>query len=228
MYIGSTIQKLSNRMACHRRIVKKEVKAPVYEAMESIGVKHFKILLIKPFPCESKEELVAEEYKVMNEYLAKGITLYNQIIDDKMSEKCKAKLSKAVKLTFMNGRESSPEQRKKHSEWMKVNGYNNGRVFTEEEKKKIGDARRGKGSTWLGKKHSEETKENMKEAWEKRRSPNGVVRFTATNKPNDKLGFWALHWRNGDDRKSLAFHVKKYGDEEAHKLALEAQQKQFP
>ncbi len=64
VYIGSTVNKLCKRMGDHRtNHLKKQSK--VYKHMQNIGIEHFKILLVKFFPCGSKDELEAEEFNTM-------------------------------------------------------------------------------------------------------------------------------------------------------------------
>jgi hypothetical protein len=60
--------------------------------MNTIGSEHFSIHLIKKFPCNAKEELESEEYKIMKEMQAEGVELYNTYIDGH-SEETKKKLT---------------------------------------------------------------------------------------------------------------------------------------
>jgi group I intron endonuclease len=76
IYIGSTSLELSTRMAGHREDAK-DKNYPFYKAVREIGVEHFRIILIKPFPCSSRAELNAEEYRVMKEMKREGEMLYN-------------------------------------------------------------------------------------------------------------------------------------------------------
>ena len=46
-------------------------KGPLNTEMRRLGAKHFKIILIKYFPCNSRMELDAEIYKVSREELNK-------------------------------------------------------------------------------------------------------------------------------------------------------------
>lgn len=65
IYIGSTCQSLSMRMAGHRRLCKFKIKnnsnRRVYVQMNEIGITHYSICLIEKYPCESKEELHKKE-----------------------------------------------------------------------------------------------------------------------------------------------------------------------
>ncbi len=63
IYVGSTTQLLCQRMATHRNNVKKYPNRKIYQLMNTIGIEHFKIILIEKYPCKSREELnTREEY----------------------------------------------------------------------------------------------------------------------------------------------------------------------
>ena len=94
-YIGSTAQKLiTTRMAQHR-CHSKEGGRPFYEAMQEIGPEKFRILLIKNFPCGSKAELEAEEYRVLDQQIAAGVEVYNDRIGGKLSATALKKIADA-------------------------------------------------------------------------------------------------------------------------------------
>ena len=86
VYIGSTITRLCDRMGNHRTKAKNKAKQSyLYEHMRNIGIEHFKIVLIKSFPCNSKDELEAEEYNEMSKY-DKSILLNDNQVYKKKSE----------------------------------------------------------------------------------------------------------------------------------------------
>jgi hypothetical protein len=100
-YIGSTVQMLCARMSQHRTDSKIE-DTPVYTFIRTIapgGMKGkdgiFRIVLIKKFPCNSIEELLAEEYRLTNKAKVDGGVLYNGQIDGKQSDQAKKKISDA-------------------------------------------------------------------------------------------------------------------------------------
>ena len=67
IYIGSTVTNLSDRMGNHRSKAKMAHKnSKLYTHIKNLGVEHFKILLIKSFNCNNKDELEAEEYNEIN------------------------------------------------------------------------------------------------------------------------------------------------------------------
>ena len=63
IYIGSTIQPLSQRMIKHKDDVKsnKEYQTTICVLMKQLGVEHFYIELVESYPCSIKEELNSRE-----------------------------------------------------------------------------------------------------------------------------------------------------------------------
>ena len=76
-YIGSTCQKLCQRMAKHRSVMNAKNKQHynLYQAMREIGSDKFYIELLKEYPCENVEQLRAVE----GEYIRQMGTLNNRI-----------------------------------------------------------------------------------------------------------------------------------------------------
>ena len=97
IYIGSTCQKrLSSRLSSHRReAIDRTSKWNI--AMRTTGVQNFTIVLVHAFPCQSKDELEAEEYRVLDATIAAGIPVYNSIIAGKANAETKTKMSLAQK-----------------------------------------------------------------------------------------------------------------------------------
>ena len=69
VYIGSTCQPLSKRMAEHRNSMKsnRDKNVKLYQKMNEIGAENFRIELIKECPCENIEQLRAIEGKYIRE-----------------------------------------------------------------------------------------------------------------------------------------------------------------
>ena len=69
IYVGSTCQKLSKRMAEHRASMRssRDNHIKLYQKMNEIGLEHFRIELIKECPCENIEQLRAIEGKYIRE-----------------------------------------------------------------------------------------------------------------------------------------------------------------
>ena len=61
VYIGSTSLSLNKRMAYHRGTMKKHKEFIIYQHIEKYGIEHFSIILIRNYPCKSKEKLLHEE-----------------------------------------------------------------------------------------------------------------------------------------------------------------------
>jgi hypothetical protein len=61
IYVGSTIQPLNIRFTGHKSRSKQYPERKLYKHFAKLGVEHFKIVLIKLFPCADKLELEIEE-----------------------------------------------------------------------------------------------------------------------------------------------------------------------
>ena len=70
LYIGSSCQSLSKRMAWHRDARKKDKKKhfKLYQKMNNFGVENFHIELLENYPCNSKEELLKREGEKIREF----------------------------------------------------------------------------------------------------------------------------------------------------------------
>ncbi len=68
VYIGSTIQLLSQRMTEHRKCSKRGKNMKLYCHMREIGVEHFKIILVKEYTDISKERLRKKEDKYIKRF----------------------------------------------------------------------------------------------------------------------------------------------------------------
>ena len=83
VYIGSTTSRLCDRMSRHRyqaiRLAAQYGK--LYKSMRIHGVENFKIKLVKDYPCETEEQLLAKEFQIIKKYVAKGIVLYNTMTE---------------------------------------------------------------------------------------------------------------------------------------------------
>ena len=77
IYVGSTTQPLSKRMAKHRQNAKSENKMHYifYSKVNEIGIENFYIELIEDYPCESLEQLRKRE----GHYIRKMGTLNHHI-----------------------------------------------------------------------------------------------------------------------------------------------------
>ena len=89
-YIGSTIEKLANRMNSHKSKYKKYKekiynRVAVYDIFDAFGVENCKIELIEFYSCNSKEELYAREgyhqqqENCVNKYIAVRVNMMKHI-----------------------------------------------------------------------------------------------------------------------------------------------------
>ena len=65
IYVGSTCELLSQRMARHRSTMKSIPHLKLYKHMHELGVEHFYIELIEDCPCDRNEELVKREGEII-------------------------------------------------------------------------------------------------------------------------------------------------------------------
>ena len=96
VYIGSTTQLLCNRMSSHRyEACRKNVEyGKLYKSMRFHGAEKFTIKLVKDYPCDTKEELLAKEFQIIQKCISRGIVLYNTTtVKGKNSEETKKKMS---------------------------------------------------------------------------------------------------------------------------------------
>lgn len=142
-YVGSTVDMIA-RMGRHynqSRYVKPDGdkfhvfwKAEVLKAGKTIGKGDgFHMRLIRPCPCNSLKELWAAEYGVIDEYIARGKVVLNDMIGGKMSVEAKKKMSDAH-----IGHIVSDDTRKK------ISDANIGRIVSDDTRKKMSDAMTGK------------------------------------------------------------------------------------
>jgi GIY-YIG catalytic domain len=87
IYIGSTVQKLCNRMAAHKSAYKKYIlsnksKYNYCTSFEVIKYGDAEIILIETCPCNSKEELYRREKFWIDHFIGTSINRYSPINDD--------------------------------------------------------------------------------------------------------------------------------------------------
>ena len=83
IYIGSTTLLLCNRMSLHRYDARRrESHRKLYKLMRCNGVDNFTIQLIKDYPCNNKEQLLAAEFEIIQKYISKGLVLYNTMTEN--------------------------------------------------------------------------------------------------------------------------------------------------
>ena len=65
IYVGSTCETLSQRMARHRSLCRRNNTSLIYKHMNQLGVEHFYIELIEDCPCDRNEELIKREGEII-------------------------------------------------------------------------------------------------------------------------------------------------------------------
>jgi 1,2-phenylacetyl-CoA epoxidase PaaB subunit len=66
VYVGSTCQQLSSRMALHRRYSIKH-NGKLYDEMRRLGNEYFYIVLIENYPCGNKDDLTSRQHFYIKE-----------------------------------------------------------------------------------------------------------------------------------------------------------------
>jgi group I intron endonuclease len=108
--------------------------------------------------------------------------------------------------------EMSEEQRKK------IGDAHRGKTHSEEHCKKVGDAHRGKTL-------SEEHKQKISEANKGEKHPQFSYGSISYVKKDNR---WRFYWKENNKQKSKSFSIKRYGEEEAKRLCEEYRKKIYP
>jgi hypothetical protein len=118
IYIGSTCQKLCKRMVGHRSTCNdiKEQNRKLYQLMHHYGVEHFRIELIKEFPCGNKEQLTAEEGKHIRELKSSLNSKIDGRTKKEWNEDNKERLKERRKEYYQANQDRIKEQMKKYRE----------------------------------------------------------------------------------------------------------------
>ena len=138
IYIGSTCQPLSKRMAwhraCHRNAEKRHYK--LYAKMNELGVDKFYIELVEEYPCENSEQLAKKE----GEYMRSMGTLNMHTPGRSNKEyhtEYKEQLSKQQKEYYATNLEEVKERQKRYRENNRDKLKTHYKEFREQNKDKI-------------------------------------------------------------------------------------------
>ena len=95
IYVGSTCQSLSKRMAYHRQDCMKQNRhnTLIYKMMYELGRDNFYVELIEEYPCENSNQLERREGELMREHKAS----LNQVIAGRTPEEYKVECPDKVK-----------------------------------------------------------------------------------------------------------------------------------
>lgn len=173
VYIGQTIQSLSDRKARHLKDSEKNSPFVFHRAIKKYGADNFEWTVIQK--CITMNHLNLAEQAYIELYKLKGVDLYNMTagglgsIGYKHTEEHKIKMS-----IFGMNRKHTEETKLKISNSKKGQCSRKGAVLSEEHKKKISEIHKGKtisqkqkeiiSKAQKGRKHSEETKKKISEA----------------------------------------------------------------
>ena len=78
-YIGSTTNQLSKRLYEHKRASMKAPQRKVYKYFNSIGWDNVKIILIENISVQNRQELIREEYKVIEKFKDEPLCLNSRM-----------------------------------------------------------------------------------------------------------------------------------------------------
>lgn len=166
VYIGSTIETLSQRFTKHKYKSKKETYK-LYNAFQEIGIDNFYMELIKLYPCKSKEELDIEEDKYMDVYdsINNGYNTFRPVKNREIvKEKAKQYRNNNPEIVkqrwknyYENNKEKLKEKRKKYEEANKDKIRQTWKQYYEKHKEKINERRKENNKLYY-----ENNKDNMK------------------------------------------------------------------
>ena len=120
IYVGSTVNTLSQRMTQHRSEVKRSTKKKLFNHMNELGVNNFYIELIENFPCNDVYELRAREGHFIREIgtLNKNATSRTSLeyLEYKKQywDKHKEKYNEERRKYRLDNKDECNEQRRRH------------------------------------------------------------------------------------------------------------------
>lgn len=148
LYVGSTTQKLCNRMGKHRRDATRK-ETPFYKAMTEIGFDKFYIELVEDYPCETVEQLSRREGHWIRHYdtYKNG---YNSLIAGRTQqeyiEENKDLIREYKKEHYNENKEREKEKQLRYREKNKARLLAKQEAYYEDNKKEISERRKKKGN----------------------------------------------------------------------------------
>ena len=167
IYVGSTIQKLCERLRGHRKHYKSYLKGEqsFTSSFDIIKNDNYEIILIENCPCNSKEELHREERKYIE-----SIKCVNKVIptrtDEEYYEDNKEKIKEYNKDYYENNKEQILERQKEYYKNNKEKILEKYKEYNKNNKEKIFDRR---------KQYCENNKEKIREQKKKLFNVNFVI-----------------------------------------------------
>lgn len=124
IYIGSTCDTLCKRMANHRNMSNR-CNTKIYSHFISIGIEHFKIILIEKYPCDNKNELLKREAHYIKE-LKSELNQVRPFITEEERKEAKIKYYNSNKAKLCEGMAKRRSNNKvedaiKQKEWRESN-----------------------------------------------------------------------------------------------------------
>jgi group I intron endonuclease len=143
IYVGSTCQSLSKRMAYHTQDAKKANRQNtlIYPLMLNYGLEQFYIELVEEYPCENSNQLEKREGEITREMKASlNMKVSGRTMEEyKVEEADKIRQSKSIR--GKRYRENNPEkvkERRKLNYWKDPEKYKEqARKYNEEHKEEI-------------------------------------------------------------------------------------------
>lgn len=198
IYIGSTVQALSVRLACHRRDYKnyKDGKHTNVTSFDILKYGDAKIYLIEEYPCDNKEQLFAREgYYIkkldcVNKQIAgRGKKQYHQDNKEQLNEKSKER--------YKNNREAILKRHKEYYEKHKEEKNRKQKEYAEKNKEKIKEYQKEyqlKNKEIIAKKEKEYRENNKEKRKEYIRNRNKII-YSCECGSEISIGTKAKHFR---------------------------------
>ena len=134
IYVGSTIETLSMRMAKHRSKVNVKPHYKLYEHMNKLGVDNFYIELIENFPCNDIYELRAREGHFIRE-----IATLNKLIAGRTKKEYDEEHKEQIKQYYEEHKEHIQDKQKEYYEKHKEHIQDKQKDYYEKHKEHINE-----------------------------------------------------------------------------------------
>jgi group I intron endonuclease len=141
VYVGSTTQALSKRMAYHRSDYKRKTTSKFYQACNEIGIDEFHIELLEDCPCESREQLLRREGYYIREYDSYN-NGYNGRIEGQTKKEYRQANKEARKEYIEANKEAIAERMKEYRQDNKETLAIQQKIYFETNKEAINERRR--------------------------------------------------------------------------------------
>ena len=116
IYIGSTCQSLSQRMAQHRKAMTANQRMKLYKSMKELGRENFYIELLEECPCENFIQLTKREGELIREHNSELNHMINGRTKKEYQEENKEYWNEWKRNHYEENKERISEQRKTYRE----------------------------------------------------------------------------------------------------------------